>query len=1373
MNRIYLLFLFLMCVGAISHTAKAQLTAGDIAFVQYNADGDETFKFLALVDIPMGTEIHFTDNGWKADNSFRTGENTNTYTAPSNITCGTIVTVTPASKGLSGSGDQLIAYTGTAASPTFLTAINAEGAGVWQSDATNSNTSALPTGLTNGTNAVAINEIDNAKYNGAVLSGTRAQLLAAINNKNNWSGHNSTVQDFTSTFSVTDCGNAFVVGFDTTSSSGDEGTTIQIPVTLANATSFPITLSVTASDLTSEAGDYVLSTPALSFANNGTQNISVTLNEDIDLDNETFKLTLTETSSTGVSIAPSEHTVTIIDNDTAPETVANVTATCTTNNAITLSWTNPTVANYDRIVVLARESTSAVTTTFVANNNDAATLPSADSNFSTATKVEPSSEAQGRLIYQGVGETVTMTGLTAGSTYNFRIYTYRGETNTVWSSSSVTKEEVAALKNVMATASATSETSVKANWALPNSACFDEILVVVNEASGITFAPTGDGSAYTANSVYTAADQVVYKGTETNVEVTGLTTGTEYFFEIFVRKGTEWSAGTEVSAIPSQVLNVGDLVIVGFDNKIVASGGDDKISIATLVDLQPGTRFQLANMVYETNGTNPVPANVRTDRWYACSSNNPVSLASWDITYSATAPVLAKGSVICITVPSSNSNPPIPSANFTVNGAASTHFASSRSAGSTSGVNFSTSSPDVVWLMQGNWTNETTHYSFDGKVLGGIQDGAEWYQVNETAPASNSATNERRSRIHPDIECFYIQGRTSTGEFFAYHSGIDKNTEYSQGDILRNLLDFTNNWTKGTTPTGVDNLDSGACSNYTVGGMAIAGKWNNNSEDDDWFNCANWDNLQVPTKDTDVVIDDANTPSSEPDNESKISLNSQFAPRFGNIATCRNLTIKSGEEVRLENEADQLHIYGNLVIESGGKLTTDQNTAGANSDIDGSIYIYGDWANHSNSSDSFTAAKGTVYFVGDDTQIYMANRGVEKFYNLVINKPFGSLEPVGLLAPTELEVENNLNFVKGIINIGNNPLSVQFNKMATATGASNESHVDGIVTKVLDQNEVQVFEFPTGDNGTYAPIKIETKANHNGHDFSARYFNKPYSVLNSFASQADPLVKVSSVEYWELRNVNSPSIDVPNDDLKVTLNWGNHSQVEIPNEILVGHYKDGQWRYEGNTTTGNNGSGTASAGSVTSAYVGSFSPFTIASAASSAFLPLDLIDFTASKVGHTVALNWEVANDKAEAKYCIERSIDGINFVEINCQIALRDVAKANYKYFDLNPQQGVNYYRIKHADTDGLATYSNVVEIKFEQSSDYVVYPNPVKNNELFTIEGREINTVDIYNSAGQVVSNYKLNGENKVTLPTKQFAKGVYVIIINGTETQKLTVQ
>ena len=174
--------------------AATTLSAGDIAIIGFNFDNPDEFAFTPLVDIDAGTEINFTDNGWQAAGTFRDTEGDFTWTAPTDIAAGTIINPTVSSILFSVSGDQIIAYQGDSSNPTFIYALNSEGnPGIWQSDSTSSNTSALPTGLVNGETAVALDEIDNAIYTG-ITSGTQAELLAAISDNSNWSGSNSTRQ---------------------------------------------------------------------------------------------------------------------------------------------------------------------------------------------------------------------------------------------------------------------------------------------------------------------------------------------------------------------------------------------------------------------------------------------------------------------------------------------------------------------------------------------------------------------------------------------------------------------------------------------------------------------------------------------------------------------------------------------------------------------------------------------------------------------------------------------------------------------------------------------------------------------------------------------------------------------------------------------------------------------------------------------------------------------------------------------------------------------------------------------------------------------------------------------------------------------------
>lgn len=90
--------------------------------------------------------------------------------------------------------------------------------------------------------------------------------------------------------------------------------------------------------------------------------------------------------------------------------------------------------------------------------------------------------------------------------------------------------------------------------------CSDEVLVVAKATSAVTVTPSGDGSAYAADTAFGSGTDLgtsefaVYKGTDTSVTVGGLTKGgTTYHYEVFTRKGTDWSDGAVVNATTNNI----------------------------------------------------------------------------------------------------------------------------------------------------------------------------------------------------------------------------------------------------------------------------------------------------------------------------------------------------------------------------------------------------------------------------------------------------------------------------------------------------------------------------------------------------------------------------------------------------------------------------------------------------------------------------------------------------------------------------------------------------------------------------------------------------------------------------------------------------
>lgn len=175
--------------------SQSTLSPGDIAFVGFNADGEDGFTFITLTTLNAETKVNFTDKGWKNDGILRAYESIITWTSPIfNLPSGQIISIAGLSSSLgtvtgtsalnlAEEGDQILAYQ-QYDTISFITAIHFNGTG-WETDATDTQTSKLPKDLSNNTNAISVSETDNAIFVGK-FTGNRSELLSKINNPGNW-----------------------------------------------------------------------------------------------------------------------------------------------------------------------------------------------------------------------------------------------------------------------------------------------------------------------------------------------------------------------------------------------------------------------------------------------------------------------------------------------------------------------------------------------------------------------------------------------------------------------------------------------------------------------------------------------------------------------------------------------------------------------------------------------------------------------------------------------------------------------------------------------------------------------------------------------------------------------------------------------------------------------------------------------------------------------------------------------------------------------------------------------------------------------------------------------------------------------------------
>jgi hypothetical protein len=165
------------------------------------------------------------------------------------------------------------------------------------------------------------------------------------------------------------------------------------------------------------------------------------------------------------------------------------------------------------------------------------------------------------VVYNGSGSSFTLTNLTEGTIYYFKIFEYGCTPGNEDYLTSGTVEEgyATTLPNNITglTIDCSTGSTMEVSWNLPIGN-YDGILVTVLQG-GTPPAPECDGiglnnpmTDYASASVYCAnasGAKYVYNGIGTNVSISGLTPGESYTVKAFVYKNSAWSTGIEVTEV--------------------------------------------------------------------------------------------------------------------------------------------------------------------------------------------------------------------------------------------------------------------------------------------------------------------------------------------------------------------------------------------------------------------------------------------------------------------------------------------------------------------------------------------------------------------------------------------------------------------------------------------------------------------------------------------------------------------------------------------------------------------------------------------------------------------------------------------------------
>lgn len=423
---------------------------GGIAFVGFNADGNDNIAFVVLQDIAAGEVLIFEDNEWNGTAFQDINEGAFRWTATAAIAAGTVVridnigggTITAShgtvtqpepgrgtNRGLGAADEVLYVYQGSAASPNFITAVANGGYAVV------ANGLLTGTGLTVGVDALNLALIDDDADIGAYTGARSGQASFAaygplLNTASNWitqdgtgdQGIDGTAPDvpFDATaFTVTAGAPTVNLSLSGTSGSEAAGTVITLTATASAPVVGAQTVAVTVSGTGITAADYLLSNATLTIPNGSTTgSVTFTIVDDAAVEGPETATVAIGAPSAGITLgATTSGTIAIEDNDAPPVVNLSISAGSASEAAattITVTATASSPVAGSQTVVLG-VSGSGITASDYWLSNTTITIPSGQTSGSVTFTVNDDATTEGT-------ETAVLTigspsaGITLGTT---------------------------------------------------------------------------------------------------------------------------------------------------------------------------------------------------------------------------------------------------------------------------------------------------------------------------------------------------------------------------------------------------------------------------------------------------------------------------------------------------------------------------------------------------------------------------------------------------------------------------------------------------------------------------------------------------------------------------------------------------------------------------------------------------------------------------------------------------------------------------------------------------------------------------------------------------------------------------------------------
>ncbi len=163
-------------------------------------------------------------------------------------------------------------------------------------------------------------------------------------------------------------------------------------------------------------------------------------------------------------------------------------------------------------------------------------------------------------------------------------------------------------------------------------------------------------------------------------------------------------------------------------------------------------------------------------------------------------------------------------------------------------------------------------------------------------------------------------------------------------------------------------------------------------------------------------------------------------------------------------------------------------------------------------------------------------------------------------------------------------------------------------------------------------------------------------------------------------------------------------------------------------------------------------------------LPVKLGDFTVKQQGANAVLNWNTYSEKNTAHFIVEKSSDNQVFSAVATVQAAGDASnRQHYTATDLNPANGIHYYRLRMVDRDGQQTFSKTIQLQIHNKTRKMsLYPNPATTQITVFHEANTGGTIRLYHSNGKLVKQLSVNrNSDQSAINLSGFGAGLYHLV------------